>query len=78
MTDLTYTTDGFYISVFAETETGRAAFNDICKYFPNGKLPAHMLSSLKSQLRIAGISFRKSKPKKSKVSDEQLLRELGA
>lgn len=79
-TDLTYTTNGFYISLLANTDAGVSAFNEIAKTFERGVLPAHMLPSLKAQLKNAGYTIRKARKKKppslSEIKD--LLNELGA
>lgn len=50
--DLNYISDGFFITLFANTPEGESAYNEIAQHY-NGvaKLPVAHFASLKSQLK---------------------------
>lgn len=76
--DLSYTSDGFYVQLLANTPSGEVAFNEVCEYFTGAKFPAHMLPSVKAQLKKAGHTIRKqAKSKKMTAAEtDKLLKEL--
>ena len=68
--DLSYISDGFYITLFANTPEGVEAYNEIAKHY-NGvaKLPVQHLPSLKAQLKQANLTIRKQPKSKLKIED---------
>lgn len=78
MIDIGYTQDSMFINFYPISDAGGEAWEVMCKQ-NNGIaiFPAHMLPSIKTQLKQAGYSVRKNAKKLSSVSDAELLAELG-
>lgn len=75
--DITYISDGIYITLFANTKDGEYIWNTIAAKFDGAaKFPQHMFASIKSQIKTAGYSIRKER--KSNVYIDKLLADLEA
>lgn len=76
--DLGYTQDSMFITFYPVSEAGGEAWEVMCKQNDGIAIfPAHMLPSIKSQLKQAGYSVRKNAKKLPSASDAELLAELG-
>ena len=75
MTDLYYTTDGFFVTLIPNTKEGESVWNEIAKSFDGvAKFPAHMKDNIFMQIRHAGYKIRKApKVKFDDISDDELL-----
>lgn len=81
MTDLTYTDNGFYITLIPQTGNGEYLYNTIANEFDGvGVFPSHMKASIFKQIKDAGYKIRKA-PKPKKIDwakeDDELLAALG-
>ncbi|MEM8801088.1 MAG: hypothetical protein AAGF55_00985 [Pseudomonadota bacterium] len=75
--DLTYTSDGMFITLIPHTSEGEAAWSEIWRVC-EGKAFAHQLPAIKSQLKAAGLKIRKGHPKTDvNYEDDELLTQLG-
>jgi hypothetical protein len=74
-TDLSYITDGFYITLFANTDDGVNLYNEIASHFGGyAKFPVSIKDSVFYQIKRAGFSIRKQR--KSRKTTDQILAEL--
>lgn len=81
MEDLNYITDGFFITLVANTDEGAYIYSEIAKAFDGvAKFPVHMKPSIFKQIKDAGYTIKKArKPKQSinDILDNDLLSLLG-
>lgn len=73
-TDLTYTTHGFFTTLYPASPAGQVAWKEINDQSPGGKIYTAHLDKLLADLRAAGYCVRKQKT--TKANDEELLAEL--
>lgn len=80
--DLTYSSDGLFVTFWPETPAGEDAWRVIAEQTEGtGKVLFLHLSAVLQQLRAAGYCVRKRKPERQDAyshDDEALLRELEA
>lgn len=74
--DLTYRDDGMFVRFYAETPAGADAWRELAREDGVAAVLAPHLPAVLRQLRSAGYSVRRAA--RVKVSDDALLRELGA
>ena len=75
MPDLNYISDGFYITLIANTKDGEYIYNEIASAFGGvAKFPQHMKPSIFKQIKDAGYSVRKAR--KPNVSMNDVLKGL--
>lgn len=60
-TDITFTDNGIIVTLFANTEAGEDALNEIGKEFSTFKFDSRMWPSIKLQLKNAGYTVRKAR-----------------
>jgi len=75
-TDLEFITDGYYVTLFANTEGGEYIWNEIAEAFDGyARFPDHMFASIKYQIKKAGYTIRQSR-KPSENSIKKLMEDL--
>lgn len=78
-TDITYTTDGYFITLTPNTKDGEYIWNEIAKAFDgNAKFPIHMKGSIFAQIRGAGYSVRKASKSRNRVNMADVFKEMEA
>lgn len=70
-TDISYTSDGFFVTLYPNTNHGRNVWNAINESFPGCKIPVTAWAGTKAQIKDAGYSVRKARP--VKMTDAEIL-----
>lgn len=69
--DITYTEDGLFVAFYADTAAGEEACRELAKHSDGTcKFLAPMRAGIVAQLRAAGYSVAKAKPRKAMSPDE--------
>ena len=76
--DFYWTMNAPFVNLIPLNEQSEDAWREIAASFPQGAIPFFAWDSVRKQLQEAGYRVHKTpRPKKSDISDEQLLAELG-
>lgn len=68
-TDISFTTDGIFYTIYANTKGGEHVWNTIYKAMGCCKFTAQEWASIKKQIKDAGYSVRKQRASKQTLDD---------
>ena len=70
MTDLNYTSDGYFITLYANNNQGAYIYDEIARAFDGiAKFPIHMKESIFKQIKDAGYTIRKERKSSQSIDD---------